>query len=141
MKTKSYFLTYLQSRPRFLFALFQFVGGGHTTFCGFLNCFVHVVMYSYYFLAAPWIQPYLWWKRYITKLQMMQFIIFIVHALQPLFIECSYPKVRSSVQSCNLIYKIKLELELNIKDFCKLKLIYCKYLEIFNICCIRFIAG
>jgi len=73
----------------------KFVGGGHTTFCGFLNCFVHVVMYSYYFLAAlgPWIQPYLWWKRYITKLQMMQFIIFIVHALQPLFIECSYPKV------------------------------------------------
>jgi len=73
----------------------RFVGGGHSTFCGFLNCFVHVVMYSYYFLAAlgPWIQPYLWWKRYITKLQMMQFIIFIVHAMQPLFIECDYPKV------------------------------------------------
>ena len=51
-KQKSYFLTYLQSRPRFLFALLQFVGGGHTTFCGFLNCFVHVVMYSYYFLAG-----------------------------------------------------------------------------------------
>jgi hypothetical protein len=28
------------------------VGGGHTTFCGFLNSGVHVAMYLYYFLAA-----------------------------------------------------------------------------------------
>ena len=96
-KTKKLFPDiYLQSWPLFLFTLFQFVGGGHTTFCGFLNCFVHVVMYSYYFLAAlgPWIHPYLWWKRYLTKLQMIQFIIFILHAMQPLFMEeCDYPKV------------------------------------------------
>ena len=26
--------------------------GGHTTFCGFLNSGIHVVMYLYYFLAA-----------------------------------------------------------------------------------------
>ncbi len=30
----------------------RFVGGGHTTFCGFLNSGVHVAMYLYYFLAA-----------------------------------------------------------------------------------------
>jgi len=73
----------------------RFVGGGHTTFCGFLNTGVHVVMYLYYFLAAlgPKVQLYLWWKKYLTKLQMAQFVIFIVHAIQPLFIECSYPKV------------------------------------------------
>ncbi len=28
------------------------MGGGHTTFCGFLNSGVHVAMYLYYFLAA-----------------------------------------------------------------------------------------
>lgn len=73
----------------------KFVGGGHTTFCGFLNSGVHVVMYSYYFLSAlgPAVQPYLWWKRYLTKLQMIQFLVFIVHSIQPLFIECNYPKV------------------------------------------------
>lgn len=43
-----------------------------------LNSFVHVVMYSYYALAAlgPGIQKYLWWKRYITQLQLV-FILYI----------------------------------------------------------------
>jgi len=73
----------------------KFVGGGHTTFCGFLNSGVHVAMYLYYFLAAlgPSIQPYLWWKRYLTRLQMAQFVIFFAHAMQPLFIDCDYPKI------------------------------------------------
>jgi len=73
----------------------KFVGGGHTTFCGFLNAGVHVAMYLYYFLAAlgPSIQPYLWWKKYLTRLQMAQFVIFFIHAMQPLFIDCNYPKV------------------------------------------------
>ena len=43
----------------------RFVGGGHTTFCGFLNMGVHVVMYFYYLMSAmgPQVQKYLWWKR------------------------------------------------------------------------------
>ncbi|CAD1475278.1 unnamed protein product, partial [Heterotrigona itama] len=67
---------------------------GHSTFFGMLNTFVHIVMYSYYFLAAfgPKIQPYLWWKKYLTALQMVQFILVMVHAFQLLFIECDYPK-------------------------------------------------
>lgn len=55
----------------------------------------HIVMYSYYFLAAlgPKIQPYLWWKKYLTVLQMVQFILVVLHAFQLLFIDCNYPKV------------------------------------------------
>ncbi|KAJ8300289.1 hypothetical protein KUTeg_021808, partial [Tegillarca granosa] len=36
------------------------------------NTFVHIIMYSYYGLAAmgPHMQKYLWWKKYITKLQL-----------------------------------------------------------------------
>lgn len=51
-------------------------------------------MYSYYFLAAlgPQIQPFLWWKKYLTTLQMVQFILVMIHAFQLLFIECNYPK-------------------------------------------------
>ncbi len=50
---------------------------------GAINSSLHVVMYSYYFLSSfgPGIQKYLWWKRYITKLQITQFVIFIVYAV------------------------------------------------------------
>ena len=43
---------------------------------GLINTFVHVIMYMYYFLAAlgPHIQKYLWWKRYITVMQLVRAI-------------------------------------------------------------------
>ncbi|KMQ97037.1 elongation of very long chain fatty acids protein [Lasius niger] len=72
----------------------KFTPGGHSTFFGLLNTFVHIVMYTYYLLAAmgPKVQPFLWWKKYLTAFQMLQFIAIIVHAFQLLFIECNYPK-------------------------------------------------
>jgi len=78
----------------------RFVGGGHTTFCGFLNMGVHVVMYFYYFLSAfgPQMQKYLWWKRYLTTMQLVQFMAFFIHATFPLFIQdCGFPKIFSYI--------------------------------------------
>ena len=42
-------------------------------FQGIINSGVHVIMYGYYALAAmgPEVQRYLWWKKYITKLQLV----------------------------------------------------------------------
>nr|AWM30548.1 fatty acid elongase [Scylla olivacea] len=64
--------------------------GGQTTFFGFLNGFIHVVMYTYYLLAAmgPRVRPFLWWKKYLTTLQMVQFITMFVHSLQSLVFGC-----------------------------------------------------
>jgi hypothetical protein len=72
----------------------KFTPGGHSTFFGLLNTFVHIVMYSYYLFAAmgPQFQRFLWWKKYLTTLQMVQFIAIMVHAFQLLFIDCNYPK-------------------------------------------------
>jgi len=43
------------------------------------NSFIHIVMYSYYLMAALGIScP---WKRYITQAQMLQFVIVFVHAV------------------------------------------------------------
>ena len=54
-----------------------------TPFSGFLivlNALVHVVMYSYYFLATyPSISPYLWWKKYITRIQIGQFVSAMIY--------------------------------------------------------------
>jgi elongation of very long chain fatty acids protein 7 len=51
----------------------KFTPGGHSTFFGLLNTAVHIVMYSYYLFAAmgPQLQKYLWWKKYLTSLQMV----------------------------------------------------------------------
>lgn len=72
----------------------KFTPGGHSTFFGLLNTFVHIVMYTYYMLAAmgPKVHPYLWWKKYLTVFQMIQFIAVMIHAFQLLFINCNYPK-------------------------------------------------
>ena len=43
------------------------------------NSFIHIVMYSYYLMAALGIRcP---WKRYITQAQMLQFVIVFAHAV------------------------------------------------------------
>lgn len=46
---------------------------GHGTLIILLNSLVHVVMYSYYFMAAlgPKMQKYLWWKKYLTSMQLV----------------------------------------------------------------------
>ncbi|KAJ2943578.1 hypothetical protein O0L34_g16687 [Tuta absoluta] len=49
-------------------------------FTGVINSFVHIIMYAYYGLSAfPELQQYLWWKKYITKLQLLQFGLIILH--------------------------------------------------------------
>ena len=60
-----------------------------------LNCFVHTIMYLYYGLAAigPHMQKYLWWKKYITQLQMIQFVILIIYSTFMAFLQEGYPSV------------------------------------------------
>ena len=61
----------------------KYAGGGNTTFGGMWNSLVHLVMYSYYFLAAcgPHVQKHLWWKKYLTTMQMIQFMVVILHGM------------------------------------------------------------
>jgi hypothetical protein len=47
--------------------------GGHGTFSGYVNSIVHAVMYAYYFVTSMWpeYKDSIWWKKYITQLQMV----------------------------------------------------------------------
>ena len=52
-------------------------------------------MYGYYGLSAcgPSIQKYLWWKKYLTQVQLIQFMIIMTHAVVNIFQkDCAYPK-------------------------------------------------
>jgi len=69
--------------------------GGHYVMFPLVNSGVHAIMYFYYFLAAlgPKFQKYLWWKKYLTVLQLVQFVLIFTHSFQLLFYEnCNFPK-------------------------------------------------
>lgn len=73
----------------------KYYPGGHGSFVGFLNSGVHVIMYGYYFLAAlgPAVQRHLWWKKYLTSIQMIQFTVIFIHSMQLLFTSCNVPNL------------------------------------------------
>lgn len=67
--------------------------GGMGTFHAMVNAGVHVIMYFYYLLSAagPRFQKYLWWKKYMTAIQLTQFFLVSIHISQYYFMEkCDY---------------------------------------------------
>ncbi|KAJ4448783.1 hypothetical protein ANN_00174 [Periplaneta americana] len=54
--------------------IYKYIPCEQASVCLFVNSVVHIFMYGYYMLAAlgPRIQKYLWWKKYITLLQLVQ---------------------------------------------------------------------
>ncbi|XP_039429296.1 elongation of very long chain fatty acids protein [Culex pipiens pallens] len=82
----------------------KYFAGGHGTLLGVINSFIHVCMYAYYMLAAmgPKVQQYLWWKPYLTKMQIVQFVIVFFHTLQVQFQPtCGYPKSIAALLTLN----------------------------------------
>ncbi|KAH8251388.1 hypothetical protein KR032_010251, partial [Drosophila birchii] len=57
--------------------------GGATTGMAFLNQIVHAIMYTYYLLTSisPAAQANLWWKKYITIIQLLQFVLIILQCI------------------------------------------------------------
>ncbi|XP_023178055.1 elongation of very long chain fatty acids protein F-like [Drosophila hydei] len=76
--------------------------GGQYAMMGFLNSFVHTVMYSYYFISAlyPELKGSLWWKKYITRLQLLQFILLFFQAAFVLIFNptCGFPTLLHYMQ-------------------------------------------
>ncbi|XP_034039320.1 elongation of very long chain fatty acids protein 1a [Thalassophryne amazonica] len=67
--------------------------GGMGSFHAMVNAAVHVIMYFYYGVSAagPRFQKYLWWKKYMTAIQLIQFILVSIHISQYYFMEkCDY---------------------------------------------------
>ncbi|XP_055330850.1 elongation of very long chain fatty acids protein 5-like [Paramacrobiotus metropolitanus] len=74
-----------------------------------MNTFVHVVMYSYYAMSLfPALQPYLWWKKYLTQLQLVQFIILLTLTANGLYSNCAYPHSMGYIQLAFMVSLIIL---------------------------------
>lgn len=81
--------------PFFCWLGLKFTPGGNSAFFPLINSGVHTFMYSYYTLSIfPSLKPHLWWKKYITQMQMIQFIAVIVHSVYSMFSPgCNWPKI------------------------------------------------
>ncbi|KAF0770044.1 elongation of very long chain fatty acids protein 4-like [Aphis craccivora] len=92
----------------------RFIKGQQGALCGILNALIHSIMYSYYFLSAlgPQMKKYLWWKKYLTRLQIVsknvqshtinnyrlckssiQFIIGLVYGISLFIYDCKFPRL------------------------------------------------
>ena len=73
------------NRLRCLIFFFFYFVGGFGTFHALVNAFVHVVMYFYYGMTAlgPKFQKFLWWKRYVTVLQLVSSVLTLLHSERP----------------------------------------------------------
>lgn len=150
---------YLKFAPGELFLLwirltttkFYEISGEQGVVVGLLNSFVHIVMYFYYMVSAmgPEYQKYLWWKKYMTKIQLIQFVLilsymisisaknckmsqgltyfFVINASIFLYLfldfyRKTYNKSRKSVQvECNGKAKTELDCNNNIMDAKKIE--------------------
>lgn len=70
----------------------KYLPGGHGTFLGMINSFVHVIMYAHYFATSIKVsRP--WWKKYITQLQLLQFFLILIHFMQLVWVkDCGFPR-------------------------------------------------
>ena len=76
------------------FYYLKYAFGEQGVLIGFMNSFVHIIMYSYYLLAGlgPHMKKYLWWKKYLTGLQLVQFVTMITVLTVTSIIDCRVPK-------------------------------------------------
>ncbi|XP_069679220.1 very long chain fatty acid elongase 4-like isoform X2 [Periplaneta americana] len=71
----------------------KWVPSGSTFLPAMANSFIHVLMYTYYGLSAlgPHIAKYLWWKKYLTILQLIQFTTAMIMGMNGIKSGCDFP--------------------------------------------------
>lgn len=80
----------------------RFVPGGSAIIPVIINSLVHVLMYSYYCLSAvgPSMSQYLWWKRYLTIVQLVQFCVGVSIGFYLIASNCQFTRWMQYVFSC-----------------------------------------
>lgn len=82
-----------------------FVVGEQGVIIGILNSGVHIIMYFYYMVAAmgPQYQKYLWWKKYMTTIQLIQFVLILGYMIIVAAKGCNMPRALTFIFVANTI--------------------------------------
>lgn len=99
----------------------RYLPGGHGVFLGLINTFIHVIMYTHYLWTSLNLGK-AWWKKYITQLQIFQFIIIFLQFLWGVLTkDCAYPKVLLLLFIPHNILMIVLFIEFYYKSYIQKK--------------------
>lgn len=98
LRKKERQLTFLHVYHHSTMFLFWWIGikwvpSGSTFLPAMVNSAIHVLMYLYYGLSAlgPKIAQFLWWKKYLTILQMIQFTCALILGANGIRMGCEFP--------------------------------------------------
>lgn len=118
-QVSSFHVFHHSSVPTTVWFFIKFAPGGNSGIFPLINTAIHTVMYTYYLLATyPAAKPYLFWKKYLTLAQIIQFFIIISVCAQPLFIPgCQFPRVLLLVTIGFSIVFIGLFVDFYIKSY------------------------
>ncbi|XP_037930402.1 elongation of very long chain fatty acids protein 7-like [Teleopsis dalmanni] len=78
----------------FSWGYLKYAPGEQGVIIGILNSGVHIIMYFYYMVSAmgPQYQKYLWWKKYMTSIQLIQFVLILSYMILVGAKGCNMPK-------------------------------------------------
>nr|XP_031543965.1 elongation of very long chain fatty acids protein 2 isoform X3 [Vicugna pacos] len=93
---------------------------GQSFFGPTLNSFIHILMYSYYGLSVfPSMHKYLWWKKYLTQAQLVQFVLTITHTMSAVVRPCGFPLGCLIFQSSYMLTLVILFLNFYVQTYRK----------------------
>ncbi|XP_060813245.1 elongation of very long chain fatty acids protein 7-like [Bombus pascuorum] len=99
----------------------KFLPGGHITFLGTLNSFVHMVMYTHYLATSLRISKP-WWKKYVTQLQLTQFCLITIHFVMLAWVEdCGFPKWTAAVMIPQNLFMLMMFGDFYYKSYIKIR--------------------
>ncbi|XP_054719824.1 elongation of very long chain fatty acids protein 7-like [Uloborus diversus] len=97
----------------------KFAPGGYNAFFPFLNSFVHVIMYTYYAVAALGgkYKKYLIWKKYMTYIQLSQFVCVIIYAISLYYHKCDVSTTFIAMNFVHALLFLGLFLNFFVKSY------------------------
>ena len=102
----------------------KYVPSESAAFMPFINSFIHAVMYSYYALSSlgPHMKPYLWWKKYLTNIQIIQLALITVHCAFLAFnSSCNLPKIMFIAGLPQMVLILYMFIDFYIRSYIKSK--------------------
>ncbi|CAH2074984.1 unnamed protein product, partial [Iphiclides podalirius] len=129
LRKKNKQLTFLHVYHHVIMALYswsylKFAAAGEGAVLALLNSGVHVVMYTYYLLSGlgPQFQKYLWWKKYVTTMQLIQFVLMLSYCAWTYFSpRCQYEPGFTYFISANVTIFLILFINFYTKNYKLLK--------------------